>query len=58
MLNKLGALGILGILAVLAGLGVITYAAPVVGAGMGLIVVGMGLLLKRGLDQVMGLFGM
>ena len=58
MLQKLGALGILGTVLLLAGIGVTAYANPVVGIGMALIVAGMGLLVKRGVDQVMGLFGM
>ena len=58
MLQKLGALGILGAVLLLAGIGVTAYANPVVGIGMALMVAGMGLLVKRGVDQVMGLFGM
>ncbi|MGM0398260.1 MAG: DUF7470 family protein [Halobacteriota archaeon] len=58
MLQKLGPLGVLGVVLLLAGIGVTAYANPVVGAGIALIVAGMGLLVKRGVDQVMGLFGM
>jgi hypothetical protein len=58
MLDKLGALGVLGAVLLLAGIGVTAYANPLVGAGIALVVAGLGLLVKRGVDQVMGLFGM
>jgi len=58
MLDKLGALGVLGAILLFAGIGVTIYANPLVGAGIALVVAGMGLLVKRGVDQVMGLFGM
>ncbi|MFB6132855.1 MAG: hypothetical protein ABEJ44_05560 [Halanaeroarchaeum sp.] len=58
MLQKLGLVGVLGAVLLLAGVGLTAYANPIVGAGVALIVAGLGLLLKRGVDQVMGLFGM
>lgn len=58
MLQKLGAFGVLGLLLLLAGIGMTAYANPVVGLGMALMVAGIGLLVKRGVDQVMGMFGM
>lgn len=58
MIDSLGLVGWLGIVILLVGLGVIAWAAPVVAAGMALVLVGLGLLVKRGLDQVMAMFGM
>ena len=58
MFQKLGVIGVLGAVFVLAGIGLTAYANPVIGAGIALVVAGFGLLLKRGVDQVMGLFGM
>ncbi|MFB6094382.1 MAG: hypothetical protein ABEJ77_05525 [Halanaeroarchaeum sp.] len=58
MLEKLGALGVLGLVAMVLGLGLVAVADPLVAAGLFLVLAGTGLLVKRGLDQVMGLFGM
>jgi len=58
MFEKLGTLGTVGAVLLLAGIGVTVYANPLVGAGLALVVAGLGLLVKRGVDQVMGLFGM
>lgn len=58
MLQKLGPVGILGAVLVLVGIGTIAIKDPVIALGMGLVVAGLGLLAKAGLDAVMGLFGM
>jgi len=58
MLDALGPLGWGGIVVLLAGLGLIAYADPLVAAGVGIVLLGLGLLVKRGVDMVMAMMGM
>ena len=58
MFDSLGPMGWAGILLLLAGLAVVAFADPLVAAGLAIILVGLGLLVKRGVDLVMGMLGM
>ena len=58
MIDSLGILGWVGIAILVVGIGVIAAVEPLVALGMVLVIVGMGLVVKQGIDQVMGMFGM
>lgn len=58
MIDSLGILGWTGVVLLVVGLAVIAYVAPVVALGMGLVLAGLGLIVKQGISQVMGMFGM
>ncbi|WP_336035503.1 DUF7470 family protein [Halobacterium yunchengense] len=58
MLDKLGLSGALGALLVVAGVAVVAWRAPVVAAGIVLVLLGLGLVVRRGVKSVMGMFGM
>ncbi len=58
VLDKLGLSGALGALLVVAGVAVVAWRAPVVAAGIVLVLLGLGLVVRRGVKSVMGMFGM
>jgi len=58
MLDKLGTTGLLGLLCVLAGIVVVAWKAPIVAAGLAIVLVGLGLLVRRGLRAGMEMMGM
>ncbi|MCG1004493.1 MULTISPECIES: hypothetical protein [Halobacterium] len=58
MLDKLGISGVVGVLLVLAGIGVVAWNAPIVAAGLVLVLLGLALLVRRAAKSVMGVFGM
>ena len=58
MFDRLGLLGIVGLLFILAGLGVVTWAAPLVGAGLALVFVGTGLVIKGVIGNMLQAWGM
>lgn len=58
MIDSLGMLGWVGIAILVVGIVVIAAVEPLVALGMVLVLVGMGLVVKQGIDQVMGMFGM
>jgi len=58
MFDRLGPLGIVGLLFILAGLGIVTWAAPVVGAGLALVFVGTGLVIKGIIGNMLQAWGM
>ncbi len=58
MFDSLGPMGWAGIFLLIAGLGVVALADPLVAAGLVTILVGLGLLVKRGADLVMSMLGM
>jgi hypothetical protein len=57
MLRQLGAVGIVGLLFLLGGLGLVAYQAPIVAAGLALVLAGVGLLAKGMIDAVLGSMG-
>jgi hypothetical protein len=58
MLDKLGTLGIVGIVVALAGLGLVAYRAPLVAAGLLLVLGGVGLVTQSLVKNVMSAFGL
>ncbi|MEE6210800.1 hypothetical protein U3A55_11620 [Salarchaeum sp. III] len=58
MLDKLGTQGVLGIILVLAGLGVVAYNAPIVALGLFVVLLGLAVLVRRGLRAGMEMMGM
>ena len=58
MFESLGPMGWAGILFLIVGLGVVAVADPLVAAGLAIVLVGLGLLVKRGVDLVMAMLGM
>ncbi|GAA0650661.1 DUF7470 family protein [Salarchaeum japonicum] len=58
MLDKLGIQGVLGIVLVLAGLGIVAYNAPVVAVGLFVVLLGLVVLVRRGLRAGMEMMGM
>ncbi|APW97226.1 hypothetical protein CHINAEXTREME_05320 [Halobiforma lacisalsi AJ5] len=58
MLDKLGPFGLVGILVLLAGIGLIAYANYVIAAGIALVLVGLGLVVKSLVSSVLQSFGM
>ncbi len=57
MLDKLGLSGLFGALLILAGIGVVAWNAPVVAAGLVLVLLGLALVVRRAAKSVMGMFG-
>ncbi|WP_313693646.1 DUF7470 family protein [Halorarum halobium] len=57
MLEKLGTVGLLGVLLVVGGIGLVAYADPVVAAGIALVIVGTGLVVKGLASGLMRQFG-
>ena len=57
MLDKIGPSGILGVLLVLAGVGIVAWNAPIVAAGLVLVLVGFALVVRSAAKSVMGMFG-
>ncbi|WP_353634907.1 hypothetical protein ABSL23_04710 [Halobacterium sp. NMX12-1] len=57
MLDKLGLSGLFGILLILAGIGVVAWNAPIVAAGLVLVLLGLTLVVRRAAKSVMGMFG-
>jgi hypothetical protein len=57
MLKKLGTLGIAGVLLTLGGLALITVIKPLIGAGLALVLAGLGLVVKGLVDGLMSQFG-
>ncbi len=57
MLDKLGTTGIAGIVVLLVGIGLVAWQAPIVAAGIALAFIGMGLMAKGLVSNVMGMFG-
>ncbi|MGB9986855.1 DUF7470 family protein [Salarchaeum japonicum] len=58
MLDKLGAQGVLGAVLVLAGLGIVAYNAPIVAVGLFVVLLGLTILVRRGLRAGMEMMGM
>ena len=58
MFKKLGALGIVGLLLMFGGLGIITYYYLEVGVGLALMFVGVGLLIRAMISNVLASMGM
>lgn len=58
MIDSLGLVGWAGLVLLLAGIGVIAYAEPLVALGLVIVLVGLGLVVKQVLEQVMRMFGM
>lgn len=58
MLRRLGALGIVGVLAMLGGLALIAVADPIIAAGIGLMLLGTGLVVRSLVSSLMGAMGM
>jgi hypothetical protein len=58
MLKRLGAVGILGLLLMIGGLGVVTWAAPMVGLGLALVFLGTGLIVKALISNLVSSMGM
>lgn len=58
MLDSLGAMGWAGIGLLVVGLGVVALADPLVAGGLAIILLGLGLLVKRGIDLVFSMLGM
>ncbi|AHG02590.1 hypothetical protein HALDL1_02320 [Halobacterium sp. DL1] len=57
MLDKIGPSGIFGVLLVLAGVGIVAWTAPIVAAGLVLVLVGFALVVRSAAKSVMGMFG-
>jgi hypothetical protein len=57
MLDKLGLSGLFGVLLILAGIGVVAWNAPIVAAGLVLVLLGLALVVRRAAKSVMGMFG-
>ena len=58
MLDKLGIPGIVGALVMLAGVGVVTYVNPLLGAGLALVIAGLGLVVYGMVMNLLESFGM
>jgi hypothetical protein len=58
MFDRLGPLGIVGLLMIVAGLGVVTWKEPIVGAGLALMFVGTGLVIKGLVGNMLQAWGM
>lgn len=58
MIDKIGPLGIVGVVVLLAGIGLIAYANYIVAAGMALVLVGLGLVVKSLVSGMLQSFGM
>ena len=58
MIDKLGPLGIVGVLILFAGIGLIAYVNWMIAVGMGLILAGLGLVVKALVSSVLQSFGM
>ncbi|QDX40104.1 hypothetical protein [Salarchaeum sp. JOR-1] len=58
MLDKLGTQGLVGILLVVVGLAVVAYNAPIVAIGLFVVLLGLALLVRRGLRAGMEMMGM
>jgi len=57
MLDKLGPTGLLGVLLMVAGIAVVAWNAPIVAAGLVLVLLGLGLVVRSAAKSVMGMFG-
>jgi len=57
MLDTLGLSGLFGALLVLAGVAIVAVKAPVVAAGIVLVLLGLGLIVRRVAKSLMGVFG-
>lgn len=58
MLDKLGVVGVAGIVVMAGGLGVLAYANPLVAAGVALVLIGIGLLVRGLVASLLQAFGM
>ena len=58
MLKNLGPQGIVGLVIVLAGIGLIAYESLLIAAGMALVLVGLGLVVKALISGMLQSFGM
>ncbi|MFT4931258.1 MAG: hypothetical protein ACI91T_001133 [Natronomonas sp.] len=58
MFDRLGPLGIAGLLFILVGLTLVTWASPIVGAGLALVFVGTGLVIKGVVGSILQTWGM
>jgi len=58
MLKQLGGAGVLGFLVLLAGIGVLAYVNPIIGAGVALVVAGLGLVTYGMVTNMMRALGM
>lgn len=58
MFDKLGAVGIIGLILALGGLGVIAYEAPLIAAGVALVLAGLGLAAFAIVRNVLSSLGM
>jgi hypothetical protein len=57
MLDKLGLSGVFGALLMLAGVAIVAWKAPIVAAGIVLVLLGLALVVRRVAKSVMGMFG-
>lgn len=57
MFDKLGISGVVGVLFVLAGVGIVAWKAPVVAAGIVLVLLGFALVARSIAKSLMGVFG-
>ena len=58
MLKRLGAVGIVGVLALLGGLALIAVIEPIIAAGIALMLLGTGLIVRSLVSSLMGAMGM
>lgn len=58
MLEKLGIVGVLGIVVSLAGLGIVAYEAPLIAAGLALVLVGLAVVAFALVKNVLSSLGM
>lgn len=58
MLDKLGTVGVVGIVVVVGGLAVLAYENPVIAAGVALVLIGIGLLVRGLVATLLESFGM
>lgn len=58
MLDKLGIPGLLGVVVLLAGLALVTWESLVVGAGLALVIAGLGLVVYGMVQNLLAAFGM
>ncbi len=58
MIERLGLVGVLGVLVLAAGLAVVTVGNPVVGGGLALVLLGIGIVVKKVVGDVLEEWGL
>jgi hypothetical protein len=58
MYRQLGPVGVFGLLVAAAGLGIVTWRAPLVGAGLALLLAGIGIVVQQLIRSMLGAFGL